>query len=355
MNNNRRLPVYLVIDCSESMAGPAFQAVQSGIQSMLNELRSDPHALETVWLSVITFSSRARVLAPLTDVCQFAPPKLVLGSGTSLGVALDLVEQRMSTEVTLQTASRKGDWKPIVFLMTDGDPTDTWFKSADRFYNSISGKKANVIAVACGPNVNVSNLKRVTKTVLAFKNPAEPSFKEFFKWISQSVQTTSARVARGAQDGVDLPALPQSMEMAVEGLQVPSQQYVFLLCRCSRTKALYVSRFERVPEEVLEELRRRRGMTIPRAQEFFAGSAAYPGTDFDWESSKDAMNLSVSSSSLVAPPACPHCGAKYWAPCGKCERLFCIGGDGNVQCPWCGFMGSYGAATEAFAVGRGMG
>lgn len=355
MNNNRRLPVYLVLDCSESMAGPAFEAVQSGLQAMLNELRSDPHALETVWISVITFSSRAKVLTPLTDVCQFQAPKLILGSGTSLGVALDLLEQRMKAEVRVQTASSKGDWKPIVFLMTDGDPTDTWFKAADHFRNDISGRRANIVAVACGPSVNISNLKRVTPTVLSFKNPREPSFKEFFKWITQSVQTTSARVARGSEDGVELPALPGSMEMAVEGLQVPSQQFVFLLCRCSRSKGAYIARFERVPEQILEELRTRRGMTIPRNQEMFAGSAAHAVGDFDWEGSKEAMGLSVSSESLVAPPPCPYCGSKYWAPCGQCQRIFCIGGPGDLACPWCGFMGSYGQAAEAFNVGRGIG
>ena len=36
--NTRRLPVYLVIDCSESMVGPAFHAVQNGIQTLVNEI-----------------------------------------------------------------------------------------------------------------------------------------------------------------------------------------------------------------------------------------------------------------------------------------------------------------------------
>lgn len=354
-SHTRRLPVYLVIDCSESMAGPAFAAVQSGIQTLLNELRSDPQVLETVWVSVITFSGRARVVTPLTDLCQFTAPKLVLGSGTSLGVSLDFLEQRMSAEVILQTASKKGDWKPVVFLMTDGDPTDTWFKSADRFLATISGKKANVIAVACGPNVTFSNLRRITPNVVAFKDPASPSFKDFFKWVSQSVQTTSVRVAQGGRDGVELPSLPPSMEMAVEGLQLPSQQGLFLLCRCSGTKSLYVSRFERLSEEVLNELRRRRGVHIPIGKEIFSGTGAHPVADFDWETASGSMNPTVASDSLVAPPPCPYCAAKYWASCGACARICCIAGDGLLQCPWCGVQATYGEVTEAFQVGRSMG
>ena len=89
MSLSRRLPVYLLIDCSESMAGPAFDAVQAGVNAIVNELSGDPTALETVWLSVITFSGRARVAVPLTDLMKFKTPRLTIGSGTCLGAALD--------------------------------------------------------------------------------------------------------------------------------------------------------------------------------------------------------------------------------------------------------------------------
>ena len=38
----RRLPVYLLLDCSESMAGPAIEAVEQGVQALVGELRSNP-------------------------------------------------------------------------------------------------------------------------------------------------------------------------------------------------------------------------------------------------------------------------------------------------------------------------
>lgn len=355
MSDLRRLPVFLLIDCSESMAGPAFQAVHDGLVAMLTELKSDPHALETVWLSLITFSSRARVAVPLTDICRFELPRLVLGSGTALGVALDLLRQRMALEVTPQTAERKGDWKPLVFLMTDGDPTDTWFGAADRFRNEIAGPKANVVAIACGPCVNISNLKRVTPNVVVFKNAREPSFKEFFRWITQSMRAGSLRAASGRGDTGELPALPPSMEMAVEGLQLPSQDHVFLLARCHRTRGLYVSRFERLPEDVLEELRTRRGLDLPRDRALYAGSGSHPIVDFDWEGSQDTHTLSISSGSLIAPPACPHCQSQSWAPCGQCQRVFCVAEEGPYTCPWCGDTRTYTIAKHAFEVGRTMG
>ena len=60
----RRLPVYLLLDCSESMAGPTMDAVNQAVQGMLQSLRENPHALETVAVSVITFAGRRTCSSP---------------------------------------------------------------------------------------------------------------------------------------------------------------------------------------------------------------------------------------------------------------------------------------------------
>jgi len=352
--NIRRLPVYLVIDCSESMVGPAFDAVQNGIQTLVNEIYSDPIALETVAISVIAFSANAKVAVPLTDVTQFQKPKLILGSGTSLGLALDLLTKRMELEVKYQTKEIKGDWKPIVFILTDGNPTDTWFKAADRFKAEVSGKKANVIAVACGPEVQISNLQRITSTTMAFKTPGEVSFSAFFKWVSQSVQTTSNRFNKNPEANVSLPGLPDCMEMVSEDLHVDFGQSIFIMGRCSGTKGLYIMKYEQIPENVLDELRAK-GIQLPPVRELYAGVSSYPISEFDFASDGKVPALSVSSDSLVMAPACPYCSNKHWAFDESCGNIFCLSGDGNYSCPWCGVTSSYGLTNESFDVQRRMG
>ena len=163
------------------------------------------------------------------------------------------------------------------------------------------------------------------------------------------------RLSHGRQEGMDLPSLPENMEMAVDGLQVPTQQFVLLLCRCQSTKGLYISRFQRIPEEILNDLRNAKGLDIPKGKEFFCGRAARPLEAFDIEGAQEALQLSVSSDSLVAAPACPYCGSKFWAPCAHYQRVFCISGPGNVKCPWCNQMAGYGPAEESFQVGRSLG
>ena len=72
----RKLPVYLLLDTSASMSGESIEAVKNGVQILASTLRQDPYALETAYLSVITFDSSAKQLIPLTELVSFQPPQL---------------------------------------------------------------------------------------------------------------------------------------------------------------------------------------------------------------------------------------------------------------------------------------
>ena len=67
----RRLPVYLVLDTSGSMTGEPIEAVKNGVQVMISSLRQNPQAIETAYISIITFDSDARQAVPLTDLASF--------------------------------------------------------------------------------------------------------------------------------------------------------------------------------------------------------------------------------------------------------------------------------------------
>lgn len=189
----RRLPVYLVLDCSGSMSGEPIEAVRHGVRALLADLRSDPQALETAYLSVITFAGGAVQACPLTELTTFQEPNLTAGGSTALGAALRLLEQCVDAEVKKPVpGQQKGDWKPLVFLLTDGQPTDTWESAAD----SVKARRLNVIALAAGDGADVNVLKRITETVFELKNLQPDSLRAFFKWASASV-TAAAAAADG--------------------------------------------------------------------------------------------------------------------------------------------------------------
>lgn len=95
----RRLPVYLLLDTSGSMHGEPIEAVKNGVQTLLTTLKQDPYALETAFVSVITFSSSAHQAVPLTDLLSFNLPSLTASGTTALGEALSLIANRIDVSV----------------------------------------------------------------------------------------------------------------------------------------------------------------------------------------------------------------------------------------------------------------
>lgn len=201
----RRLPVYLLLDTSGSMYGEPIEAVKNGVQVLVSSLRTDPYALETAHLSIITFDSSAKQLVPLTELSAFQQPNITANGCTALGEALTLLATRSDSEVTKTTTEIKGDWKPLVFIMTDGEPTDDWQKGLAEFKKRKFGM---VVACAAGQGANTSILKQITECVVQLDTADSATIKSFFKWVSASVSAGSTKVESGGQEMTGLSELP---------------------------------------------------------------------------------------------------------------------------------------------------
>lgn len=201
----RRLPVYILLDTSGSMYGEPIEAVKNGVQVLVSTLRSDPYALETAYLSVITFNSTAQQVEPLTELSAFQQPSLNASGCTALGEALTLLSQCADREVTKTTPEVKGDWKPLVFIMTDGEPTDDLNKGIEEFNKR---KWGVVVACAAGQGANTDTLKKITECVVQLDTTDSATIKSFFKWVSASISTSSMKVEDGFGDVKGLNELP---------------------------------------------------------------------------------------------------------------------------------------------------
>lgn len=201
----RRLPVYLLLDCSGSMFGEPIEAVKVGLDTIVSTLRQDPYALETANLSVITFDSSARQAVPLTELSAFQAPGVNASGCTALGEALALVSQRADQEVTKTTPDQKGDWKPLVFILTDGEPTDDFNKGLAEFKKR---KWGMVVACAAGAGANTDTLKKITECVVSLDTADRATIQAFFKWVSASVSTGSMKVEESGAEATTLSELP---------------------------------------------------------------------------------------------------------------------------------------------------
>lgn len=201
----RRLPVYLLLDTSGSMSGEPIEAVKNGVQILISTLMQDPYALETTYLSIITFDNDAKQVLPLTELPSFQMPTLNVTGITAMGSALKLVAEKIDIEVQKTTADVKGDWKPLIFLMTDGSPTDDIQKGIDRLRQSKIGL---VIACAAGQAADTQKLKQITEIVVQLDTADSNTIKAFFKWVSASISTGSQKIESGQKEIIGLNDLP---------------------------------------------------------------------------------------------------------------------------------------------------
>jgi uncharacterized protein YegL len=132
-------------------------------------------------------------------------PPLTASGATALGAALELVAKVASGALAKTTATSKGDWKPMVFLMTDGAPTDDWYRGLQRFQQEKWG-----IVVACAVNKgDVKVLHAIAgEAVVQLDTSDATAMSKFFKWVSASVSNNSKAVETAGKEVEGLDQLP---------------------------------------------------------------------------------------------------------------------------------------------------
>lgn len=209
---SRRLPVYILIDTSGSMKGEPIESVKVGLFDMIAALRLDPYALETVCVSIITFNSKVEQILPLTELENLQLPDIhVPDSGaTFLGAALDLMCQCYDEEVNLGSREQKGDWMPIMFVLTDGKPAD--LVAYDEAIQKVKDHQfTNIVACAAGPKAKTEPLKKLTDNVFTLDTMDSNTFKKFFQWVTINVQQGGRTI--GVSDQVELSPPPAEVNL----------------------------------------------------------------------------------------------------------------------------------------------
>lgn len=316
--SQRRLPVYLLLDCSESMAGSAIEDVRRGVDTLVSSLKGNPLALETVYLSVITFSRYAKQVTPLTELISFQPPQLSVRPGTAFGAAVQLLISCINREVVKTSPTAKGDYRPIVFLLTDGQPTDDWQPAAAMLKAANNPRLANIYAIGCGPDIDTATLREFTDVVLTMPEMSPEAFRKTFVWLSASISSASTRLGQGdGKSPIDMPALPDGLEFSTtdSGWRDPEPRQVFLQARCQRSGKPYLMRYA-------------------KQGGIYHAIAAHK---LDTIEPGDADQLPpINTSQLSGCPPCPYCENGEVFVCG-CDTIFCFStkDHASAACPSC--------------------
>jgi uncharacterized protein YegL len=210
----RRLPVYFLLDTSGSMYGEPIQALNNALSGMINTLRADAQALDSLWLSFITFDRDVKEICPLTELAMFQLPEITCPQSgpTHTGKALELLIQKVQTDIIKGSATQKGDWKPLLFLFTDGKPNDLQL-----YRETVPKIKAlnfgSIVCCAAGTLADDSLLKELTNNVVHLDNADSATLKHFFKWVSETIE--QGNKSQGTGETVALPPPPAEITMVI--------------------------------------------------------------------------------------------------------------------------------------------
>nr|HMU05695.1 tellurium resistance protein TerY [Saprospiraceae bacterium] len=128
------------------------------------------------------------------------------------GLALEMLHKKAKSVIILSTANQKGDWKPLLFLFTDGKPSDIML-----YREMIPKIKAvnfgSIIACAAGNLADDSLLKELTDNVVHLDSADSATLKTFFKWVSETIE--QGNKSQGTGETVALPPPPSEITIVI--------------------------------------------------------------------------------------------------------------------------------------------
>lgn len=349
----RKLPVFFLIDLSESMVGSPIEMVKKGMEQLIRSLKKNPYALETVWIEIIGFAGKAKVIEPFEELPLFYPPNFPIGGGTSIGNGLKFLMKEIDHNVKSSTTSFKGDWKPLVFIFTDGQPTDNYESVLTRWQSHYKNKCQTLIATL-GDVVSSDFIKSIADDAIKLDDQNENSFDSYFKWLTDSIVSSSIQVSEGIEPTTTLANLEEGIskiDLSKNHVKdnCVDDNYTVLLGACQQTEEKYLIKYKKGIEVCNDN--------VDDFDKVYRLEGAYK-IDYEQyqELSLHSEPCSVDARFLRGVPACPCCGSKHAAAVCRCGGIICMDMSKELQtCVWCDTQAYYGDVEEDFSVHRRQG
>ena len=204
-NPEPRCPCLLLLDRSGSMAGQRIRELNDGLVTFKDELAGDALAAKRVEVAVVSFGGTVEIAADFGTADTFQTPTLHAGGDTPMGAAILQGIEMLRTRKDLYRQNGVAYYRPWIFLITDGGPTDPWNEAATRIKEGEAAKSFAFFAVGV-EEARMDILKQ-----LSVREPLKLKglqFRSLFQWLSSSMKSVSQSTP-GDVVPVANPATPQ--------------------------------------------------------------------------------------------------------------------------------------------------
>jgi uncharacterized protein YegL len=186
-NPEPRCPCLLLLDVSGSMQGQPIAELNSGMITFKDELAADALAMKRVEIGIVTFGP-VQIALPFQGASSFYPPHLSAQGDTPMGSAikqgLEMVRQRKDE----YKANGISYYRPWVFLITDGGPTDEWQSAAAAVREGEQSKSFAFFAIGI-QGANMDTLQQISVREPLLLDGLR--FRDLFSWLSTSLRSVS--------------------------------------------------------------------------------------------------------------------------------------------------------------------
>jgi uncharacterized protein YegL len=189
-NPENRCPVILLLDTSTSMSGQPIQELNRGVATFIEDVRKDTKAALSVEVAIVGFGP-VRLIQDFVTIDQLTPPELEADGVTPMGEAIEYALNLLAARKETYKANGVQYYRPWIFLITDGAPTDIWLQAAQRVREGETEHKFCFFAVG----VEGADMK----TLQQIAPPERPpvllnglNFQPLFVWLSTSMKRVSS-------------------------------------------------------------------------------------------------------------------------------------------------------------------
>jgi uncharacterized protein YegL len=187
-NPEPRVPCVLLLDVSGSMSGQPIKELNDGLVTLKDTLSADSLASKRAELAIVTFGGTVDVVRDFVTAEHFQPPQLSVHGDTPMGQAITTGLKMVATRKNVYRTNGVSYYRPWVFLITDGGPTDEWHAASEMVKAGEATKAFAFFSVGV-EGANFEKLSKIsTRAPLKLKGL---NFRDLFLWLSQSMQSVS--------------------------------------------------------------------------------------------------------------------------------------------------------------------